>query len=115
MTSTLIGSAQGRRNTTEKPDRSRSPSGRQNIRSFDDVKRKRSLSTDLVLIKHHLKPFFGSMLFTGITRESLCRYVDRRTTQTIIRCGKASKKKWRPRYDLERALFASQDVTHRKP
>src|SRR5262245_53232747 len=29
--------------------------------TFDDVKRKRSLSTDLLLIKHHLKPFFDAM------------------------------------------------------
>lgn len=60
--------------------------------NFDDVKRKRSLATDLTLIRLHLKPFFGSLLLTEITRETLRRYVDRRMASTLIRCGKESKK-----------------------
>jgi len=60
--------------------------------SFDDVKRKRSLSTDLLLIRLHLKPFFGDMLLTEITREALTRYINARTASTIIRCKKPSKK-----------------------
>jgi integrase len=60
--------------------------------SFDDVKRKRSLTDDLRMIRLHLRPFFGLMLLTEITRESLRRYVDARTAATVIRCGKASKK-----------------------
>jgi integrase len=60
--------------------------------TFDDVKRKRSLSTDLVIIRLHLEPFFGPSLLTEITREGLCRYVDKRMGETLIRCKKASKK-----------------------
>lgn len=60
--------------------------------TFDDVKRKRSLSTDLVIIRLHLEPFFGPTLLTEITREGLCRYVDKRMGETLIRCKKASKK-----------------------
>lgn len=59
---------------------------------LDDVKRGRSLPTKQTLISLHLKPFFGTMLLTEITREALRRYVDARTTATVIRCGKASKK-----------------------
>ncbi len=57
--------------------------------TFDDVKRKRSLPTDLLLIKHHLKPFFGAMLLTEIIREALTRYIDKRLSQPLIR-----GKKW---------------------
>jgi len=60
--------------------------------TFDDVKRKRSLSTDLVIIHLHLEPFFGPTLLTEITREGLCRYVDKRMGETLIRCKKPSKK-----------------------
>ena len=60
--------------------------------TFDDVKRKRSLPDELRMIRLHLKPFFGSMLLTEIAREGLCRYVDKRTGDTLIRCGKRSKK-----------------------
>src|SRR5262245_12312466 len=60
--------------------------------TFDDVKRKRSLSTDLVIIRLHLEPFFGPSPLTEITREGLCRYVDKRMGETLIRCKKASKK-----------------------
>ena len=60
--------------------------------TFDDVKRKRSLSTDLVIIRLHLEPFFGPSLLTEITREGLCRYLDKRMGETLIRCKKASKK-----------------------
>jgi integrase len=59
---------------------------------FDDVKRKRSLPDDLRMIRLHLKPFFGSLLLTEITREGLRRYVDARMAATVIRSGKASKK-----------------------
>jgi integrase len=61
-------------------------------RTFDDVKRKRSLPTDLTLIRLHLKPFFGPMLLTEITREGLRRYVDARMKATVIRSGNPSKK-----------------------
>ena len=60
--------------------------------TFDDVKRKRSLTDDVRMIRLHLKPFFGSSLLTEIWREALCRYVDKRQSETLIRCGKASKK-----------------------
>jgi hypothetical protein len=53
-----------------------------------------SLSTNLTLIRLHLKPFFGSMLLTEFTRESVRRYIDTRRAETIIRCGKVSKKKF---------------------
>ncbi len=61
--------------------------------TFDDVKRKRSLSTDLLLIKLHLKPFFGRMLLTEIAREALTRYVDARLAKTLIRGKKGESKK----------------------
>jgi integrase len=61
--------------------------------TFDDVKRKRSLSTDLLLIKLHLKPFFGRMLLTDIAREALTRYVDARLAKTLIRGKKGESKK----------------------
>jgi integrase len=60
--------------------------------TFDDVKRKRSLADDVRMARLHLTPFFGSALLTEITREGLVRYIDRRTGETLIRCGKASKK-----------------------
>jgi integrase len=50
------------------------------------------LSTDLILIKHHLKPFFAALLLTDIHREALQRYIDIRLGQTTIRCGERSKK-----------------------
>src|SRR5215470_14103514 len=59
--------------------------------TFDDVKRKRSLATDLTLIRLHLRPFFGAMLLTEIAREALQRYVDSRTGATSIRRGSPSK------------------------
>jgi integrase len=45
-----------------------------------------------VIIRLHLEPFFGPSLLTEITREGLCRYVDKRMGETLIRCKKASKK-----------------------
>ena len=62
------------------------------IPTFDGLKRKKSLSTDLLLIKLHLRPFFGAMLLTAISREALTRYIDARMASTVIRCGKKSKK-----------------------
>ena len=59
---------------------------------FDDVKRKRSLQTDLIMIRLHLTPFYGSSLLTELTRESLTTYIDKRMGETLIRRGKASKK-----------------------
>lgn len=59
---------------------------------FDDVSRKRSLGTDLTLIRLHLKPFFGPMLLTDITREALNRYITARRSETLIR-GKSGKSK----------------------
>jgi integrase len=61
--------------------------------NFDDIKRKRGLSTDLTLIRHHLKPFFGSCSLTEILRESLTRYVDHRSKQTLIRNKNGQSKK----------------------
>jgi hypothetical protein len=61
--------------------------------ALDDVKRKRSLCTDLILIRVHLKPFFGSCSPTEIERESLTRYVDRRSEQTLVRGAKGQSKK----------------------
>ena len=54
---------------------------------------KRSLPTDMTLIKHHLTPFFGRLLITEIERETLTRYVHHREEQAVIRCGNPSKKK----------------------
>ena len=42
-------------------------------------------------IRLHLEPFFGPSLLTEITREGLCRYVNKRIGETLIRCKKASK------------------------
>jgi hypothetical protein len=61
--------------------------------TFDDVKRKRSLPTDLLLIKHHLKPIFGAMLLTEIIREALTRYIDKRLSQPLIRWKNGQSKK----------------------
>ncbi len=61
--------------------------------TFDDVKRKRSLTDDLRMIRLHLEPFFGSMLLTAIERETLSRYIDKRMNSTIIRCGEPSAAK----------------------
>lgn len=63
------------------------------FQTFDDVVRKRSLADDLRMIRLHLEPFFGSMMLTTIQREDLSRYIDQRTSSTVIRCGKASKVK----------------------
>jgi hypothetical protein len=61
------------------------------IPTFDGLKRKKSLSTDLLLIKLHLRPFFGAMLLTAISREALTRYIDARMASTVIRCGRSLK------------------------
>jgi hypothetical protein len=53
--------------------------------TFEDVKRKRGLTTDMILIRHHLRPFFGACSLTEIYRESLTRYIDHRSQQTLIR------------------------------
>jgi len=57
------------------------------------VKNKRSLNEGKGMIRLHLSPFFGSTPLTQITRESLIRYIDKRMGETIIRQGKASKKR----------------------
>jgi integrase len=59
---------------------------------YDDVKRKRSLYGETRMIELHLKPFFGACLLTEIERESLTRYVDKRSDQPIVRARDASKK-----------------------
>jgi integrase len=61
--------------------------------TFDDVKRKRSLSDELNVIRLHLKPFFGACLLTEIEREALTRYIDHRSQQFIRRNkqGQSSK------------------------
>jgi hypothetical protein len=60
--------------------------------TFDDVKRKRSLVDDVRMIRLHLTPFFGACLLTEIEREALCRYIDHRTAETVIR-GKDRRSK----------------------
>jgi integrase len=60
--------------------------------TFDDVRRKRSVGDDVRMARLHLTPFFGKVLLTEITREALQRYIDKRTGETLIRCGKRSKK-----------------------
>jgi len=60
--------------------------------TFDDVKRKRSLPDELTMIRLHLKPFFGALLLTEIPRETLCRYTEHRSTETVIR-GKTGHSK----------------------
>jgi hypothetical protein len=60
--------------------------------TFDDVKRKRSLPDELAMIRLHLKPFFGAVLLTDIARETLCRYTEHRSTETVIR-GKTGHSK----------------------
>ena len=57
------------------------------------VKNKRSLNEEKGMIRLHLSPFFGSTPLTQITRESLIRYIDKRMGETILRQGKASKKR----------------------
>jgi integrase len=59
----------------------------------EGVKNKRSLNEEKGMIRLHLTPFFGSMLLTQIIRESLGRYIEKRMGETILRHGKASKKK----------------------
>jgi hypothetical protein len=39
------------------------------------------------------EPFFGTLLLTDFTRETLIRYIAKREGEPIIRCGNASKKK----------------------
>ncbi len=58
----------------------------------EGVKDKRSLSEERGMIRLHLKPFFGNVALTEITRESLIRYIDSRMGETIIRNDKQSKK-----------------------
>lgn len=57
------------------------------------VKDKRSLSTDLGIIRLHLEPFFGDKPLAGITRKMLGDYIAKRESEKTIRSGKASKKK----------------------
>ena len=61
--------------------------------TFDDVKRKRSLRDDLRMSRLHLKPFFGSVPLTDMGREALCRYVDNRSAETLVRGKNGSSKK----------------------
>src|SRR5690242_5987731 len=61
--------------------------------TFDDIKRKRSVADDLRIVDLHLKPFFGACALTEITRESLNRYIDHRSQQTIIRNKKRQSNK----------------------
>ena len=87
-----------RQRVTEKPrDGKGSPftfaEWSQKYPTFDDVKRKRSLGDDLRVIDLHLKPFFGACLLTEIERESLTRYIDHRSGQTIIRNKERKSKK----------------------
>lgn len=67
------------------------------------VKNKRSLNEEKGMIRLYLAPFFGSMPLTQLTRESLIRYIDKRMGETILRQGKAYKK--RPRAARSRTNF----------
>ena len=58
----------------------------------DEVQKKRSLPTDLILIRLHLVPFFGETPVGGFKRKMLLEYIRSRQAETIIRSGKASKK-----------------------
>ena len=68
-------------------------SGLRGIRWSDDIKRKVSLATDLTLIRLHLNAFFGPMLLTEIPRETLYRYIEFRSAQTLIRDKEGRSKK----------------------
>jgi hypothetical protein len=61
--------------------------------TFEYVEAKRSLQDELRVIDLHLKKFFGAVLLTEITRESLLRYVAHRKEQTIIRNKQGGSKK----------------------
>ncbi len=58
----------------------------------EKIKDKRSLSADKGMIRLHLKPFFGDVPLTGITRDMLIRYIGDRMEETLIRNGIPSKK-----------------------
>ena len=45
------------------------------------------------MIRLHLKPFFGSVPLTDMGREALCRYVDNRSAETLVRGKNGSSKK----------------------
>jgi len=84
------------------------------IPTFDGLKRKKSLSTDLLLIKLHLRPFFGAMLLTAISREALTRYIDARMASTVIRCGRSLKRpcaaaRYRMGFHCFGACYARED------
>jgi integrase len=72
--------------------------------TFDDVKRKRSLDSELNIIRLHLKPFFGACLLTEIERESLTRYIDARSEQFIIRNKKGESTKLTARGTISNEL-----------
>jgi integrase len=65
----------------------------QHYPTFEYVEAKRSLQDELRVLDLHLKPFFGAVLLTEITRESLLRYVAHRKEQTIIRNKQGGSKK----------------------
>lgn len=59
----------------------------QKYTAYDDVRRKRSLQTDMLLIRLHLNRFFGSTSLADFDRESLSRYVEARMGEKLIRGG----------------------------
>jgi integrase len=61
--------------------------------TFEYVEAKRSLQDELRVLDLHLKPFFGAVLLTEITRESLLRYVGHRKEQFIRRNKQGGSKK----------------------
>src|SRR5262249_11367014 len=58
---------------------------------IDEISKKRSLSTDLGIIRLHLVPFFGETPVAGFKRKMLLEYINARKTETLVRGGKASK------------------------
>ena len=58
----------------------------------EKIKEKRSLSADLGMIRLHLRPFFGAVQLTALTREMLINYINERMKETVVRNNKASKK-----------------------
>jgi hypothetical protein len=59
----------------------------------EGVKSKKSLNEEKGMIRLHLSPFFGSMLLTQITRESLGRYINQRMGETTLRHERRPRKR----------------------
>jgi integrase len=57
---------------------------------IEEVGKKRSLSSDLGMIRLHLLPFFGETPVAGFKRKMLLEYIRSRQKDTLVRSGKAS-------------------------